>query len=108
MFAGRTHRVFGVAAALGTALATKNRSTDCHADRLSSTDKLRAVLADAEKRGKIIITPCCGDPLTAKLVERAGFELTFMSGFSVSALHGMPDTQLISYKVGKGWRFPVR
>ena len=42
--------------------------------------------------------PCCFDGLSAKLVERAGFELTFMSGFAVSAARlGLPDTGLISY-----------
>jgi 2-methylisocitrate lyase-like PEP mutase family enzyme len=42
--------------------------------------------------------PCCFDALSAKLVERAGFELTFMSGFAVAAARlGLPDTGLISY-----------
>jgi 2-methylisocitrate lyase-like PEP mutase family enzyme len=42
--------------------------------------------------------PCCFDALSARLVERAGFRLTFMSGFAVSAARlGLPDTQLISY-----------
>jgi len=42
--------------------------------------------------------PCCFDALSARLVERAGFELTFMSGFAVSAARsGLPDTGLLSY-----------
>lgn len=42
--------------------------------------------------------PCCFDALSARLVEAAGFQLTFMSGFSVSAARlGLPDTGLISY-----------
>jgi 2-methylisocitrate lyase-like PEP mutase family enzyme len=42
--------------------------------------------------------PCCFDALSARLVERAGFELTFMSGFAVSAARlGAPDTGLVSY-----------
>ena len=42
--------------------------------------------------------PCCWDALSARLIERAGFPLTFMSGFAVSAARlGLPDTQLISY-----------
>jgi len=37
-------------------------------------------------------------PLSARLIESAGFELTFMSGFAVSAARiGCPDTGLISY-----------
>jgi 2-methylisocitrate lyase-like PEP mutase family enzyme len=44
------------------------------------------------------VMPCCFDALSAKLIEQAGFELTFMSGFAVSAARlGMPDTGLISY-----------
>ena len=41
--------------------------------------------------------PCCFDPLSARLVETAGFPVTFMSGFSVAAAHGLPDTGLLSY-----------
>ena len=42
--------------------------------------------------------PCCFDALSARLIERAGFELSFMSGFAVSAARlGAPDTGLISY-----------
>jgi 2-methylisocitrate lyase-like PEP mutase family enzyme len=42
--------------------------------------------------------PCCFDGLSARLIERAGFPLTFMSGFAVSAARlGLPDTGLASY-----------
>jgi 2-methylisocitrate lyase-like PEP mutase family enzyme len=42
--------------------------------------------------------PCCWDALSARLIERNGFPLTFMSGFAVSAARlALPDTQLISY-----------
>ena len=44
-----------------------------------------------------ILLPCCYDGLTARLVTRAGFEATFMTGFGVSAVSGFPDTQLVSY-----------
>jgi 2-methylisocitrate lyase-like PEP mutase family enzyme len=45
-----------------------------------------------------IIMPCCYDALSAKLIQDAGFNLTFMSGFAVSAARlGLPDTGLISY-----------
>ncbi len=44
------------------------------------------------------VMPCCFDALSARLIEQAGFELTFMSGFAVSASRlGMPDTGLISF-----------
>lgn len=61
----------------------------------SPAAKLRSLLA--ERRG-IIVMPCCYDGLTARMVERAGFELTFMTGFGVSAVHGFADCQLISYQ----------
>jgi len=60
----------------------------------SATDTLRALLSD----GKAHPTPACYDALSARLVERAGFDVSFMSGFAVSAARlGMPDTGLISY-----------
>jgi 2-methylisocitrate lyase-like PEP mutase family enzyme len=42
--------------------------------------------------------PGCHDAISARLIEEAGFEIGFMSGFAVSASRlGMPDTGLISY-----------
>jgi len=42
--------------------------------------------------------PCCFDALSARITEQAGFPLTFMSGFAVSATRlASPDTGLISY-----------
>ncbi|RKZ87437.1 MAG: carboxyvinyl-carboxyphosphonate phosphorylmutase [Candidatus Parabeggiatoa sp. nov. 1] len=58
------------------------------------TVKLRALLSQPN----ILIVPACFDALSARLVERAGFSATFMSGFGVSATRlGAPDTGLISY-----------
>lgn len=46
----------------------------------------------------LIVMPCCHDALSARLIERAGFPLTFMSGFAVAASRlALPDTGLISY-----------
>ncbi len=60
----------------------------------SPAARLRALLAEPKLR----VMPCCFDGLFAKLVGDAGFDLTFMSGFSVSAARfGKPDTGLISY-----------
>ena len=43
------------------------------------------------------VMPCCFDALSARLVEQAGFPLTFMSGFSVAAARaGLPDTGLLT------------
>ncbi|MEE2655869.1 MAG: isocitrate lyase/PEP mutase family protein [Pseudomonadota bacterium] len=60
----------------------------------SSADKLRILLEGPE----LLVTPACYDALSARLIERAGFNLSFMSGFAVSAGRlGLPDTGLISY-----------
>ncbi len=60
----------------------------------STTESLRTRLAD----DAIQVMPCCFDALSARLVEQAGFALTFMSGFATSAARvGLPDTGLISY-----------
>ena len=60
----------------------------------SPAARLAALLA----RPGLRVMPCCWDAWSARLVERAGFALTFMSGFAVSATRlGLPDTQLISY-----------
>lgn len=60
----------------------------------SRPDALRALLAEP----RCHVMPCCYDGLSARLIERAGFPLTFMSGFAVSAARlGLPDTGLISF-----------
>lgn len=42
--------------------------------------------------------PACFDALSAKLVDKAGFNLCFTSGFSISAARlGLPDVGFISY-----------
>jgi 2-methylisocitrate lyase-like PEP mutase family enzyme len=56
-------------------------------------DRLRALLAG----GDFVTMPCCFDALSARLIEQAGFPLTFMSGFAVSAARlALPDTGLIT------------
>ena len=46
----------------------------------------------------LLVMPGCYDAFSARLIQRAGFKLTFMGGFAVSASRiGMPDTGLISY-----------
>ncbi|MFT5540662.1 MAG: 2-methylisocitrate lyase-like PEP mutase family enzyme [Alphaproteobacteria bacterium] len=62
--------------------------------QVSPADRLRGLL----KGPGIITMPCCFDAWSARLVERAGFSLSFMSGFAVSAARfGLPDTGLVSY-----------
>ena len=61
----------------------------------TAPERLRALLSrDARE---VLPMPCCYDGLTARLIEQHGFEVTFMTGFGVSAVHGLPDTGLISY-----------
>lgn len=59
----------------------------------SPPDRLRALLAG----DGFLTMPCCFDALSARLIEQAGFPLTFMSGFAVSAARlALPDTGLIT------------
>ena len=62
---------------------------------------MRAKVSELRKllnRPGLQCMPCYYDALSARLIERAGFGLTFMSGFAVSATRlGLPDTGLISY-----------
>jgi 2-methylisocitrate lyase-like PEP mutase family enzyme len=60
----------------------------------SPAGRLRALLAEPGLQ----VMPCCFDALSARLVERAGFRLTFLSGFAVSAAKlALPDAGLLSY-----------
>ncbi len=60
----------------------------------SAAAQLRNLLA----RPELLMMPACFDALSARLVQQAGFEAVFMSGFGVSAARlGLPDTGLISY-----------
>src|SRR6478736_6197761 len=55
---------------------------------------LRELLAQPN----VEIMPGCYDALSAKLVADAGYRVTFMSGFAVSAARlGLPDTEVIAF-----------
>jgi 2-methylisocitrate lyase-like PEP mutase family enzyme len=61
---------------------------------INAATRLRALL----DRPGILLMPGCHDAMSARLIEEAGFDIGFMSGFAVSAARlGMPDTGLISY-----------
>jgi 2-methylisocitrate lyase-like PEP mutase family enzyme len=61
---------------------------------VSPAQRLRELLAQPN----VEIMPGCYDALSAKLVADAGYKVTFMSGFAVSAARlGLPDTGLISF-----------
>lgn len=55
---------------------------------------LRGLLA----RPGLVMMPCCYDALSARLIQQAGFEVTFLSGFAASASRiGAPDLGLMSF-----------
>jgi 2-methylisocitrate lyase-like PEP mutase family enzyme len=63
-------------------------------DSKPKADKLKNLL---DQKG-IVVMPGCYDALSAKLIEREGLNVGFMSGFAVSSTRlGMPDTGLISF-----------
>ena len=56
--------------------------------------KLRELISS----GVFLPMPCCFDALSGKMIEQAGFSITFMSGFAASASRiGAPDLGLMSY-----------
>ena len=62
--------------------------------RKSQTEKLRELLIAKE----FIPVPSCFDTLSAKLIEQANFDVTFMSGFAASASRiGSPDLGLMTF-----------
>ncbi len=55
------------------------------------------ILKSLIERPEILVMPGAYDPISAKLVQQAGFEATQISGLGVSAGHlGMPDVSLLS------------
>ena len=49
-------------------------------------------------RQEVLVAPGCFDALSARVIERAGLEATFLGGFAVAATRlGLPDTGLLSY-----------
>ena len=65
--------------------------------KIKSKDKATKLNERLNKK-EIIVMPGCFDSLSAKLIEKEGLEIGFMSGFSVSSTRlGMPDTGLISF-----------
>jgi 2-methylisocitrate lyase-like PEP mutase family enzyme len=58
---------------------------------MNEAAKRRIQLKDRIAAGRSLIVPGCGDALGARLVEKAGFEAVYMSGFAVEGTHGFPD-----------------
>lgn len=57
-----------------------------------------ARLRELLSRPGLLIAPGCYDGISARLVERAGYEVAYMTGFgSAASVLGLPDTGLISF-----------
>src|SRR5260221_8802264 len=49
-------------------------------------------------RGEPLLLPCAHDALSARLIERAGFDAYSIGGFAlVGARHALPDIGLVAY-----------
>ena len=63
---------------------------------MSNPNKMAAKLREKIANGDFMPMPCCFDALSAKLIEQAGFSVTFMSGFAISTPRlDQPDLGLI-------------
>jgi len=77
------------------AIAASLAGNDASSSSSSSPAKLLRRLLDSPG---VHQGPACFDALSAKLVQNAGFQFCFTSGFSISASRlALPDTGLISY-----------
>ena len=64
----------------------------------NNMNKMAEILRQQIASGKFLSMPSCFDGLSAKMIEQAGFDLSFMSGFAASAARlGAPDLGLMSY-----------
>jgi 2-methylisocitrate lyase-like PEP mutase family enzyme len=60
---------------------------------MTKAQELKALV----ERGQIIQAPGAPDPLTARLIEKAGFPAIYMTGFGATAMRlGLPDIGLLS------------
>ena len=65
---------------------------------MSNSNQMASKLREKIAKGDFMPMPCCFDALSAKMIEQAGFGVTFMSGFAASASRlGQPDLGLMSY-----------
>ena len=49
-------------------------------------------------RDRILVAPCCYDMISARLIERAGFEAVYLGGYAHVASHvGLPDAGLATF-----------
>ncbi len=50
------------------------------------------------EKQELVLAVGCGDALQARLIQRAGFDAIWSSGFAISASYGVPDASLITMK----------
>ncbi|CAH9109781.1 unnamed protein product [Cuscuta epithymum] len=86
---------------------SQSANKECHVGR-SSIQAISSVAESGDSKATrlrnllespgIHLGPACFNALSAKLVERAGFDFGFTTGFGISAAQlGLPDTGLITY-----------
>ena len=62
-------------------------------DRKMPYSRLKTLL----QRDSILVVPAAFDMVSAKIIEKAGFEAVYLSGFGHSASHlGLPDAGLMT------------
>lgn len=58
----------------------------------------RTTLKKLLARDQILVAPCCYDMVSARLIERAGFEAVYLGGYAHMASHvGLPDAGLATF-----------
>lgn len=61
---------------------------------MSEKASFREILA----RDEILVAPCCYDMISARLIERAGFDAVYLGGYAHVASHvGLPDAGLATF-----------
>lgn len=95
-FAINSHTALAFKSSLQYSTSLKFQLNAIQTDWVSPSDKVKALRRMLFENDGLTIMPCCYDGLTARLVEQAGFDLTFMTGFGVSSTYGLPDTGKIS------------
>ncbi len=63
--------------------------------KVNDPKERRIALSQRLQKGPLIAAPGCGDALGARLIENAGFEAVYISGFAVEAAYGQPDLGLL-------------
>lgn len=67
-----------------------------------TTARMRQAFRKRLSNDGIVAAPGTGDPLGARLIERAGFEAVYISGYAVAATYGLPDVGLLgSYEMSE-------